>query len=61
MNKLMNGMQRFWRDEEGAETVEWVLVCALIIAAFITAYGTLSGNISALFGSIGTALTNATP
>ncbi|MWJ26999.1 Flp family type IVb pilin [Halomonas sp. ZH2S] len=59
MNKLMQGIERFWKDEEGAETVEWVLVCALIIAGFLAAYTPLSGAIGTLFDDIVTHLTGA--
>lgn len=43
MNKLMMGVQRFLREEEGTEVVEWALVGGLIVAvgaAVFTAMGT---------------------
>lgn len=52
MNKLMQGIERFWKDEEGAEVVEWVLVCALIVAAFVAGYATLKDNIAAAYATI---------
>ena len=57
MNKLMMGVKRFWKDEEGAEVVEWVLVCGLIVAAFVAGYTLLSPQITARFANIVTALT----
>ncbi|MCE8028006.1 hypothetical protein HOP54_04775 [Halomonas daqingensis] len=32
MSKLMQGVVRFWREEEGTEVVEWALVGGLIVA-----------------------------
>ncbi|OUE46051.1 hypothetical protein BZY95_02740 [Billgrantia desiderata SP1] len=32
MSKLMQGVVRFWHEEEGTEVVEWALVCGLIVA-----------------------------
>ncbi|MCH4565146.1 Flp family type IVb pilin [Halomonas sp. EGI 63088] len=57
MNKLMHGIERFWKDEEGGETVEWALVVALVVAAFVLAYVPLEGAINTAFGNIVTALT----
>lgn len=56
MNKLMQGVERFWKDEEGGETVEWVLVVALIVAAFVAAYIPLEDAINAAFADIIAAL-----
>ena len=32
MSKLMQGVVRVWREEEGTEVVEWALVGGLIVA-----------------------------
>ncbi|QTP54470.1 hypothetical protein HNO51_07120 [Billgrantia sulfidoxydans] len=43
MNKLMQGIERFWKEEEGTEVVEWALVGGLIVAvgaAVFTGIGT---------------------
>lgn len=52
MNKLMQGVEKFWKDEEGAEVVEWVLVCALIVAAFVAGYVALGPAISDAYADI---------
>ncbi|XKF15449.1 hypothetical protein LL947_13520 [Halomonas sp. BLK-85] len=52
MNTLMQGVERFWKDEEGAEVVEWVLVCALIVAAFVAGYAALGDRITEAFTNI---------
>ena len=31
-------VQRFWRDEEGAETAEWVVIAAALVAVGIFIY-----------------------
>ncbi|XKH61077.1 hypothetical protein LG290_04800 [Halomonas sediminis] len=59
MNKLMQGIERFWKDEEGAETVEWVLVCALLVAGFVAGYAALGENISGVFTAIANKLSTS--
>lgn len=44
MSKLMMGVERFLREEEGTEVVEWALVGGLIVAVG-----------AAVFSGIGTA------
>ncbi|MDI5987042.1 hypothetical protein QLQ85_19840 [Halomonas sp. M4R5S39] len=56
MSKLMQGIERFWREEEGAETVEWILVCGLMVAVFVVAYTALSPQIEAVFTAIANVL-----
>lgn len=56
MKTLMQGIERFWKDEEGAEVVEWVLVCALIVAAFLAGYAALGDEIVSAFQGIVDAL-----
>lgn len=43
MKKLIAGVQRFLREEEGTETVEWALLAGLVVAigaAVFTGIGT---------------------
>ncbi|PMR70177.1 Flp family type IVb pilin [Halomonas heilongjiangensis] len=47
MSKLMQGIERFWREEEGTEVVEWALVGGLIVAvgaAIFVAIGDLAAQ-----------------
>lgn len=45
---------RFWKDESGAESAEWVLVTAFLVATTIAVYrGPVSDAFSDLVGSIG--------
>lgn len=43
MKTLLN---RLWKDDEGAELVEWVVIVALIAAAAIATYQLLKTEIS---------------
>lgn len=52
MNKLMMGVQRFLREEEGTEVVEWALVGGLIVAVGATIFLTIGEKASALLQSI---------
>jgi pilus assembly protein Flp/PilA len=48
---MKNLLMRFWRDEDGLETVEWAVVAAVVIGGAIVAFRTLGTN-------VGTAITN---
>lgn len=43
---------KLWKDEEGAELVEWVVIVALIAAAAVVTYQLLSDRISALMDNV---------
>ncbi len=43
---------KLWKDEEGAELVEWVVIVALIAAAAIATYTLLEDRISALMDTV---------
>ena len=60
MNKLMMGVQRFLREEEGTEVVEWALVGGLIVAVGAVVFseigtkaGELLSNVLALLNGEG--------
>ena len=48
------------QDESGQDLIEYALVAGLIGLGAVVAMTTLKGTISTAFGSVGTALTNAT-
>lgn len=54
-------VQKMLKDESGATAIEYGLIAALIGAALIGALGTLSGEISGLFGDIGDAIRDGAP
>lgn len=37
---------RFWRDEDGLETVEWAVIAAVITVGAVAAFRTLGGKVS---------------
>ncbi|MCW8193482.1 hypothetical protein F6455_01615 [Proteobacteria bacterium 005FR1] len=41
MEKFIAGIERFWREEEGSEVVEWALVAGLIVAVGATVMVTI--------------------
>ena len=63
MNNILQGlylkMQSLLSQEEGQDLVEYALVVALIALGAVTAMKTLSGDITAIFGSISAQLTAA--
>jgi pilus assembly protein Flp/PilA len=58
---MKNLVNRFVREEEGQDLIEYSLLAALIAVACITAMTTLAGDINGIFGAIGAALGNAIP
>ena len=44
-HKLLVGMQRLLREEEGTEVVEWALVAGLIIAVGAAIFGLIGGHV----------------
>ena len=56
MNKLMMGVQRFLKDEEGTEVVEWALVGGLIVAVGATIFLNIGDLASQYLTDIQTAL-----
>ena len=52
MKKFLVGL---WKDEEGAETAEWVVIVALLVVVGIAIYnGILRTELEGLVGDIGT-------
>lgn len=56
MNKLMMGVQRFLREEEGTEVVEWALVGGLIVAVGAVIFSTIGEKAAGLLEAVSTAL-----
>jgi len=54
MKNLVNKIKSFLVDEQGAETVEWVMIAAVLAFIISVAYaGTLGASITAAFTRIG--------
>lgn len=52
MKKLVNGVRRFLRDEEGATAVEYALMVALIAVVIIAAVTLLGENVRDVFNAV---------
>ena len=56
MKKLISGIQRFLRDEEGATAIEYGLIAALIAVVIIAAVTLIGTNLNKVFTKVSTAL-----
>ncbi|MDI5921137.1 hypothetical protein QLQ86_10115 [Halomonas sp. LR5S13] len=56
MNKLMQGIERFWKEEEGTEVVEWALVAGLIVAVGAAVFTGIGTQVQTHLNSLLTAL-----
>jgi len=54
---MMNFIQRFFDDEEGAVTVDWVVLTALIVGLAVAAFTSVEGGVSGLVAAIQAFLT----
>lgn len=53
MKKITNLVKAFFADEKGAETVEWVMIAAVLAAIIVAAiWGTLQGGVNGAIQSI---------
>lgn len=56
MSKLMQGVVRFWREEEGTEVVEWALVGGLVVAVGATIFITIGERAAELLTELSEAI-----
>ncbi|MDQ1314209.1 MAG: pilus assembly protein Flp/PilA [Pseudomonadota bacterium] len=56
MKKLISGVQRFLKDEEGVTAIEYGLIAALIAVVIIVAVQTVGTNLNAVFLRVASAL-----
>jgi len=59
MKKLVNGVRRFLRDEEGATAVEYALMVALIAVVIIAAVTLIGTGARDKFQEVADAIKNA--
>ena len=52
MRKLTNFVARFVKDERGTETLEWGLVCGLIVIGAITALVLIGPKITDMWNDV---------
>lgn len=51
---MMNFIKNFRKDEDGAVTVDWVVLTAAIVGLAVVAFNTIGDNTAALTGVIAT-------
>jgi pilus assembly protein Flp/PilA len=56
---MIRATLRFWHDEDGATTVEYAVMLALILVAIMGAIGSVGGQTGGMWGTIDTDLTAA--
>ena len=57
---MLNFIKNFRKDEDGAVTVDWVVLTAAVVALGGAAYTSIQTGATTLTGNVGTAL-NVTP
>ena len=57
---MMNFTKNFRKDEDGAVTVDWVVLTAAIVGLAVVAFGTIKENTTALTDDIATAIGGVT-
>jgi Flp pilus assembly pilin Flp len=62
MKKITNLVKTFFADEKGAETVEWVMIAAVLAGIIASAFWvTLKGGVDASITSITGSMTKVLP
>ena len=59
---MLNALKKFWRDDEGAQVIEYALIIAVVSIALVVALSALTdegGQFSTFIGRVGTCLTTA--
>ncbi|WP_439522353.1 Flp family type IVb pilin [Marivita sp.] len=56
---MINFITNFRKDEDGAVTVDWVVLTAAVVGLAIAAYGAIQGNTSDVLAATGTAVLGA--
>jgi Flp pilus assembly pilin Flp len=49
---MLNGFQKFVRDEDGAVTVDWVVLCAGIVAMAVAIFTSMSDGTMVLTDAV---------
>jgi len=59
--KLLQSIGRFLRDERGTETLEWGLVCGLLVIGAITAITLIGPKVTDMWNDVNNQIPAATP
>ena len=57
----MKKLASFLRDESGTETLEWGLVCGLLVIGAIVAIGLIGPKVTAMWNDVNNKIPNSTP
>jgi pilus assembly protein Flp/PilA len=50
--KMINAINKFLKDENGATAIEYGLIAALVAVAIVGALTTLGGGLTTMFGNV---------
>ncbi|CAN5381421.1 hypothetical protein BH09PLA1_BH09PLA1_30590 [soil metagenome] len=56
MKRLSNALLRLAREEQGTETLEWGLVCGLIVIGAIAAIALIGPKVTTMWNNVNTAI-----
>jgi len=56
---MIKFIKNFRKDEDGAVTVDWVVLTAAVVGLAIAAYGAIQANTDTVLQATGTAVLNA--
>ena len=56
MKRISQMLVGFVKDEQGTETLEWGLVCGLIVVGAITAISFIGPKVTAMWNNVNTAI-----
>ncbi len=56
---MKNFLLKLWKDDDGAEMVEWAIVVGLVVLAAIGGYALLGTTVSQVTNKIASSLSNA--
>jgi len=58
---MMKILSRFWRDQRGTETLEWGLVCGLLIIGAITAITFIGPKVTNMWNDVNNNIPTGNP
>ncbi len=58
---MIKFIKNFRKDEDGAVTVDWVVLTAAVVALGAAAYGSISSGVSTLSGTTGSFISGKDP
>ncbi|ETX14812.1 hypothetical protein OCH239_20890 [Roseivivax halodurans JCM 10272] len=56
---MIDFLKTFRKDEDGAVTVDWVVLTAAVVGLAVAAFSTINTNAKTLTGEIGTSISNS--